>query len=33
VREIAMMGADVSQFVFPNVEAQLTKKIAALPNV
>jgi pantetheine-phosphate adenylyltransferase len=32
VREIAMMGADVSQFVFPNVEAQLTKKIAALPH-
>jgi pantetheine-phosphate adenylyltransferase len=31
VREIAMMGADVSQFVFPNVEAQLSKKIAALP--
>ncbi len=31
VREIAMMGADVSQFVFPNVEAQLAKKIAALP--
>jgi pantetheine-phosphate adenylyltransferase len=31
VREIAMMGADVSQFVFPNVESQLAKKIAALP--
>jgi pantetheine-phosphate adenylyltransferase len=31
VREIAMMGADVSQFVFPNVELALAKKIAALP--
>lgn len=31
VREIAMMGADVSQFVFPNVEQALAKKIAALP--
>jgi pantetheine-phosphate adenylyltransferase len=30
VREIAMMGADVSQFVFPNVETQLAIKIAAL---
>lgn len=30
VREIAMMGADVSQFVFPNVEKQLAVKIAAL---
>jgi pantetheine-phosphate adenylyltransferase len=30
VREIAMMGADVSQFVFPNVENQLALKIAAL---
>jgi pantetheine-phosphate adenylyltransferase len=30
VREIAMMGADVSQFVFPNVEKQLAIKIAAL---
>ena len=30
VREIAMMGADVSQFVFPNVETQLAKKIADL---
>ncbi len=28
VREIAMMGADVSQFVFPNVEAKLTEKLA-----
>jgi pantetheine-phosphate adenylyltransferase len=28
VREIALMGADVSQFVFPNVEEQLAKKLA-----
>ncbi len=33
VREIAMMGADVSQFVFPNVESQLAKKIADLKPV
>jgi pantetheine-phosphate adenylyltransferase len=30
VREIAMMGADISQFVFPSVEAKLMERFAAL---
>jgi pantetheine-phosphate adenylyltransferase len=32
VREIAMLGGDVSQFVFPSVNEWLTKKIAMLAN-
>jgi pantetheine-phosphate adenylyltransferase len=31
VREIAVMGGDVSQFVFPMVEQQLSQKISQLP--
>jgi pantetheine-phosphate adenylyltransferase len=31
VREIAVMGGDVSQFVFPMVEQQLKSKISQLP--
>jgi pantetheine-phosphate adenylyltransferase len=30
VREIAMLGGDVSKFVFPSVDRWLQKKIAAL---
>lgn len=30
VREIALMGADVGQFVFPSVEARLTQKLSDL---
>jgi pantetheine-phosphate adenylyltransferase len=29
VREIATLGGDVSKFVFPSVEAWLTKKLEA----
>ncbi len=29
VREIALLGGDVSKFVFPSVEQWLNKKIAA----
>ncbi|MES2831881.1 MAG: pantetheine-phosphate adenylyltransferase [Pseudomonadota bacterium] len=31
VREIAILGGDVSKFVFPSVEAWLKQKIAAMP--
>ena len=31
VREIAVLGGDVSKFVFPSVERWLQKKVAALP--
>jgi pantetheine-phosphate adenylyltransferase len=30
VREIAMLGGDVSKFVFPSVDRWLQKKIAAI---
>jgi pantetheine-phosphate adenylyltransferase len=31
VREIAMLGGDVSKFVFPSVERWLHKKLASMP--